>query len=100
MGPVVASRIWAHPPLGAGGAPSTAASAVAIEVEEPMKIGYQEQDESEAFFVPYTWEVIHAHTAVDLSWQGPRVAVFSLPQEKGGASSSGAWCRPRRRRPL
>ena len=55
-----------------------------------MKIGYQEQDESEAFFVPYSWEVIHAHTAADLSWQGPRVAVFSLPKERGGSDPNAA----------
>ena len=52
-------------------------AATVTEPEEPMKIGYQEQEESEAFFVPYTWEVIHKHTTGDLRWQDAHVAIFS-----------------------
>jgi hypothetical protein len=35
------------------------------------QVAYQEQAEPEAFFVPYTWEVVRAHTAQDLEWFAP-----------------------------
>lgn len=55
--------------------------------DEPGKISYEEQADADAFFVPYTWEVIHAHTG-DLHWRSDRIAVFATPVATAAASSS------------
>ena len=46
-----------------------------FQVPEPKKMVYEEAPEAQAFFVPYTWEVIHTHTIEDLEWRQDRIQV-------------------------
>jgi len=45
--------------------------AVAMAHFLPPKVAYEEQEEPEAFFVPYAWDVARTHTARDLLWFEP-----------------------------
>ncbi|CAM9753070.1 unnamed protein product, partial [Ectocarpus sp. 8 AP-2014] len=54
---------------------------------EGVTLVYEEGEHSEAFFLPYLWEVLLSRTP-DLNWSPARVRMFSSPSSSSKTSTT------------
>ncbi|CAN0441646.1 unnamed protein product, partial [Ectocarpus fasciculatus] len=54
---------------------------------EGVTLVYEEGEHSEAFFLPYLWEVVLSRTP-DLNWSPARLRVFSSPSSSSEISAT------------
>lgn len=60
-----------------------------LDGDIPVKIGYEEQQEPESFFVPYSWDVTLSHTMHDIAWNfGAIDQVYGVYASRGSSEAS------------